>query len=157
MISAESNSDMMTVTVKRTFKASAERVFDAWLDPERARHFLFTHPGSQEIVRAEIDARVGGQYLFVARRNGKDSDHFGEYLEIERPRRLVFTLSVPTAWADISRIQIDVAPLESGCELTLTHQGVLARLAADVEEGWTSFLNLLPFQAVEENSQAVAK
>ena len=99
MICAETGLETMAVTVRRIFKASAERVFDAWLDPERARNFLFTHPAKQQIVQAEIDPRVGGRYLFVARRNGKDSDHFGEYLEIDRPRRLVFTLCVPVAWS----------------------------------------------------------
>jgi hypothetical protein len=67
---------------KRAFNASAERVCLA--NPERARRFLFIHPGSQEIIQAEIDAGVGGKYLFVARRNGKESDHFGDYLEIDR-------------------------------------------------------------------------
>jgi uncharacterized protein YndB with AHSA1/START domain len=157
MVIAEQGRNIMTVTVKRSFTASPESVFDAWLDPERARRFLFTHPGKQEIVRADIDARVGGKYLFVARRNGKDSDHFGEYLEIDRPRRLVFTLCVPAAWSETSRVQIDIVPVESGCEVTLMHEGVLDELATAVEEGWRTFINLLHSQIVEATSQAVAK
>jgi uncharacterized protein YndB with AHSA1/START domain len=146
----------MTVTVKRVFSASAERVFSAWLDPERARHFLFTHPGKQEIVRAEIDARVGGKFLLVARRNGNDSDHFGEYLEIDRPRRLVFTLCVPAAWPGTSIVQIDIVPLEAGCEVTLRHEGVVEQLAAPVEEGWTTFIDLLHSQTEQATSQVLA-
>jgi uncharacterized protein YndB with AHSA1/START domain len=157
MIVAEPGRNTMTVTVKRSFAASAERVFGAWLDPERARHFLFTHPGKQDIVRADVDARVGGKVLFVVRRNGKDSDHFGEYLEIERPRRLVFTLCVPAAWSEPSLIQIDIVPVESGCELTLRHQGVLGHLATSVEEGWTTFINLLHSHAEHVTSQVLAR
>jgi hypothetical protein len=33
-------------------------------------------------MRAEIDARGGGSLLFVARRDGEDTDHIGKYLEI---------------------------------------------------------------------------
>jgi uncharacterized protein YndB with AHSA1/START domain len=47
-----------TVTVSRRFKASPERVFDAWLDPAMARLFLFATPTGQ-VVRADIDAMRG--------------------------------------------------------------------------------------------------
>ena len=157
MTLAEQGRNTIAVTVKRRFAASPERVFDAWLDPERARRFLFTHPGTQEIVRAEIDFRVGGKFLFVVRRNGKNSDHFGEYLEIERPHHLVFTLCVPATWSETSRVQIDIVPVETGCELTLTHEGVSAELATRIEEGWTTFLNLLHLQINQEAVQAVSK
>jgi uncharacterized protein YndB with AHSA1/START domain len=37
---------------------------DAWLDPEKATKFLFARPGG-EMVRVEIDPRVGGRYSIV--------------------------------------------------------------------------------------------
>ncbi len=129
----------LTVKVSRRFQTTADRVFDAWLDPQRARQFLFTRPG-QVVVRAEIDAQVGGSFLFVARRDGKDIEHIGKYLEIDRPRRLVFTLRVPTVWASDNRVAVDIVPLEIGCELTVTHEGVLAQHESRIESGWTLFL-----------------
>ena len=70
--------------VTRQFTSAAERIFDAWLDPEIARKWLFaTEEG--EMVRAEVDARIGGKFIFDDRRGGEDIEHVGEYLEIDRP------------------------------------------------------------------------
>lgn len=132
----------LTVTVKRCFKASPERAFDAWLDAAKARQFLFSQ-GPHNVVHAEIDARVGGSFLFVARRGDKDIDHMGEYLEIDRPRRLVFSLLVPAFSANKNRVAIEIVPLQSGCKLTLTHEGVATSFEQAIFEGWTGFLREL--------------
>jgi uncharacterized protein YndB with AHSA1/START domain len=129
----------ITVRVTRRFTASAERVFDAWLDVDRARRFLFATSTGQ-IVRAELDPRVGGRFLFVDRREGQDVEHFGTYLEIDRPRHLVFTFGVTGADGE-TRVTIDIRPLEAGCELTLTHDGVPEPYADRTESGWTTILD----------------
>lgn len=49
--------------VSHRFKTSAERVFDAWLDPEMARRWMqqpFPGMGPMDVKRVEIDPRVGG-------------------------------------------------------------------------------------------------
>ena len=138
-MSLESN---VTVRVKRRFNASAERVFDAWLDTQKAGKFLFATP-TGEMVRVETDPRVGGSYIFVNRRAGEDVEHVGEYLEIDRPRRLVFTLTVPKFSVESTRVAIDIVPAGEGCELTLTHEGVLQEWASATEGGWSGILAAL--------------
>lgn len=129
----------VAVRITRRFSASAERVFDAWLDPERARLWLFATPTGQ-MVRTAIDARVGGSFCVVERRDGEEVEHVGEYLELERPRRLVFTLRVPKYSPEASVVAVDIAPVEGGCELTLTHERVPPPYAGRTEAGWASLL-----------------
>jgi hypothetical protein len=52
------------------------------------------------------------------RRNGDSSVRSigGARLELERPRRVVFTLRVPKYSPDEDRVIIEIKPLASGCE-----------------------------------------
>ena len=132
----------ITVRVTRRFSASPERVFDALLNPEKAGKFMFATPSGQ-MVRVEIDARAGGKFAFVDRRDGEDVAHTGEYVEINRPRRLVFTLSVAKYAQDIARVLVEIVPLECGCELTLTHEVRPDRAdsMSRIEAGWSGILD----------------
>lgn len=130
------------VRVTRRFNAPPERVFDAWLEPESACQWLFV-TATGEMVRVEIEARVGGRFVVIERRDGEDVEHRGEYLEINRARRLVFTFAVPTYSQVSTRVTIDIVPSGKGCELTLTHEGVLPDYASRTEAGWTGILDRL--------------
>jgi uncharacterized protein YndB with AHSA1/START domain len=136
---SESTAETRTVRVTRAFTASAERVFDAWLDPATAKGFLFAAPIG-EIVATEIDARVGGSFRIV-RRDDRDIEHVGRYLVIDRPRKLAFTFAVPAFSAAETLVTIDIVPAAHGCVLTLTHQHVLPEWAERTEQGWSSILD----------------
>jgi uncharacterized protein YndB with AHSA1/START domain len=135
-----------TVRVIQRFTAPPERVFDAWLDTTMLGHFMFGPTlRDEEIVRLALDARVGGAFSFVVRRQGQEIDHIGRYLEIDRPHRLVFTWAVAPDPDDSSRVVIEIAALETGCELTLTHemQPKWAEFAERVQSGWSKMLAAL--------------
>ncbi len=127
------------VRVTRRFAASPERVFDAWLDPEKAGRFLYA-TATGEMVRVDIDARVGGRYSIVDRRDGEDVEHTGEYLEIDRPRRLVFTLQVPRYSEEVDRVTVEIEPADGGSELTLIHE-TSPEWAEQSGEGWRMILD----------------
>ena len=135
------------ITVTRRIAASPERAFDAWLDPAVAGKFLFTTPTGQ-MIKVEIDAKVGGRFTFTDRRPGEppmggDIEHVGEYLEIDRPRRLVFTFAVPAFSDQVSTVALDFAPAADGTDITLTHDGVLEAYAERTEAGWAGILERL--------------
>ncbi len=131
-----------TVRVQHRFSAPAETVFDAWLNPSTAGKFLFATKAG-EMVRVEIDPHVGGSFIFVDRRGGEDIEHVGQYLEISRPRRLVFSFAVPKYWNEHTRVSIDIAPMNTECQLTLLHENVLTDYADRTQSGWGEILNAL--------------
>jgi uncharacterized protein YndB with AHSA1/START domain len=137
------------VVVTHRYAASPERVFDAFLDVNVARRFMFA-TATGEMITAEIDPRVGGRYVFVERRpemgpDGGEVRHVGEYLEIDRPRRLVFSFGVPQFDPRITTVTIDIVADGDGCRLTLTNEGVPPDYADGNREGWSKILDgLLP-------------
>jgi uncharacterized protein YndB with AHSA1/START domain len=133
------------VTVSRDIDASAERLFDAWLSPEEAAQFLFRVPEGN-IVRCEIDARVGGRFLIIDRRPDGDAEHHGQYLEIDRPSRLVFLFRGPgTKEGDWSKVSVETVAGANGCTVTITHEipPEWASYAEPVRHGWTLILESL--------------
>lgn len=140
------NASPIDVRVSRAYSASAERVFDAWLDPAMVGRFMFgPHLREEEIVHLRTDARVGGRFSFLVQRGGQQIDHIGEYRELDRPRRLVFTWHVNEDGGDTSVVTIDIAARGQGCELTLTHRldPAWAEYAERTQAGWTRMCDAL--------------
>src|SRR5579872_1248368 len=107
------------LTMTRRFDASPERLFDAWTDPRLAHAWLFTGPES-ESHSAEMDLRVGGQWKVCDRRGGTDYTAIGEYLEVDRPRRLVFTFGMPQFSPAFGRVTVEIEPDGQGSLMTFT-------------------------------------
>src|SRR4051812_4154375 len=145
----------VVVRVSHRYSASAERVFDAWLTPAQAARFLFrTRTGN--VMQCEISPEVGGGFTVTDRRPTSDGDesvfdvvHMGKYVEIDRPRRIVFDFSVLTYGSDDStRVTVEVQPLgQLASELTVTHnlgRGTQARTMEEAtRKGWDNMLNTL--------------
>jgi uncharacterized protein YndB with AHSA1/START domain len=137
------------VVVTQRYAVPAERVFDAFLVVAIARRFLFA-TATGEMIEASIDPRVGGQFVFVERRpdmgpDGGDVRHVGEYLEIDRPRRLAFTFGVPQFDPRMTKVIIGISPAPGGCDLTLANEGVPPDYAENNRDGWSRILaGLLP-------------
>jgi uncharacterized protein YndB with AHSA1/START domain len=76
-------------------------------------------------------------------RAGTDYTGVGEYLEIDRPHRLVFTFAMPQFAPDIDRITVEIAPDGGGCVLTLTQEGLPPDYKAATEAGWGKMFDAL--------------
>ena len=112
-------------------------MFNAWLDPNVARKWLFA-TASRPMQHVRIDARVAGSFHIAERHDG--AGHTGEYVEIVPRRRLVFTLRTEDHPNVRTRVTVEIAPLRSGSQLTLIHENVPSEHADDTEGRWTGIL-----------------
>ena len=83
--------EIATFRLERSFAASPEDVFDAWTNPKVLERW-WSVQSSQGAPRCEVDLRVGGRYV-LRMRDDTGELHIvgGEYREVDRPRRLVYT------------------------------------------------------------------
>src|SRR3989442_3779352 len=131
---------VMPLRVIRKYSVPPRLVFEAWLDPVVAHLWCFA-TALRPLEHVAIDARVNGSFRFVDRGNGGDTtDYIGEYIEIVSPRRLVFTLSAAKYAYVNTRVAVDIAPLATGCKLTLIHENVPRDHAVYAKERWHGIL-----------------
>ena len=133
--------ETVVIEVSRRIAAPPGQAFDAWLDPALAGRWLFATPDG-EMQRVEIDPRVGGRFLVVERRGDQLAEHFGTYVEIERPRRLVFDFA--TSLDDTAtRVTVVIEPDGDGSRITLRHEGVWVDYEERTQAGWSMILEAL--------------
>jgi uncharacterized protein YndB with AHSA1/START domain len=127
--------------VRRLFRAQAEDVFDAWIDPAKIRQWFA--PGMGETRQIDIEPRVGGRFCIVQRRADADATHTGTYLELERPRRLALHLEHAAA-ADQSRVHIEIGAVEDGAsDADPRMEPRWAPHIDRIEHGWSTQLDAM--------------
>ena len=133
----------LKTSVSKTIAASANKLFDAWLDPATLATFMLPKPGMPQ-PEVSIDARVGGRFNILMDTGESKIPHHGEYLEIDRPHRLVFSWNSPFS-VDGSQVTIDfVEKSLTETEITLTHVKFPSEESrANHEAGWGNILNSL--------------
>jgi len=70
-------------------------------------------------------------------------EHIGKYVEIDRPRRLVFTWASPATQHKPSLVTIDFVEQGGATEMSLTHEQLPEYMAQAHTGGWTSAFDKL--------------
>jgi uncharacterized protein YndB with AHSA1/START domain len=136
--------DNRTLRLERTFRASAEAVFEAWTSEEVLRRWWHTERG-WETSEAEVDVRVGGNVRVVMRDPKEDVEYGGggTYTEVEPPTRLAFTWT----WDGDTRrtlIEIDFEESDGITTVRFTHSGLWDEEAVrSHEDGWRKLFDSL--------------
>lgn len=141
-------SDLVQARVEHRFNKLAEQVFDAWLHPDLVRQWLTASLASMglpaDVRRVEIEARVGGRFTWSDMRESGEAVHWGTYLAVERPNKLVFTwFTSPEDEADNSSVvTLTIHPDGTGCVATITHsmKAAYAEYLSQTERGWGTML-----------------
>jgi uncharacterized protein YndB with AHSA1/START domain len=133
-----------SLTLKRRFRASPEKLFRAWTEGEALKRW-FGPSDNMAITVADVDLRAGGRYRIVMREAGGEEHRVGGvYREISPPSRLVFTWAWETTPERESLVTILISPVEGGAELILIHERFADEAARDRHQhGWIgSFVRL---------------
>lgn len=134
---------MTEVRVEKHFRHPPERVFDAFVDPSRVGLWLFRTPdGAME--NTDYEPRPGGGFHIVERRADGPAHHWGEFIALDRPDRVVFDF-----WTDASedrtRVTVTFTASGDGCDVVLRHSLApeWAAYADASTRGWTMILGNL--------------
>ena|SRR6266542_902167 len=138
------DSTKTALLVSKRFAAAPDKVFAAWMDPDSVGKWLSPFG----TARARIDPRVGGVFQIVMVGPDAELEHTGEDLEIDRPRRLVFTWKSPYTGPEPSVVTVELRPDGSGTELTLRHERLPEEHVEPHRGGWAQILENLEKQLV---------
>jgi len=129
----------VAVEIVRLLPAEPAVVFDWWTDAAHIQQWM-TPTGT---VEAEVSAKVGGTFRIVMRGEGVELVHAGEYLEVDRPHRLVFTWRSPYA-GDGSVVTVEFEPAAQGStRLRLLHTGLPEGFEPSHGSGWGTMVDKL--------------
>ncbi len=132
--------------IVRKFAVAPEVVFDAFTKPEAMRAWW------TDQTTFAIDLQVGGRWTITRTEGETVYVMTGEYLDIERPLRLKYTIAMPQFSPNSDTIAIEIKPDQGGCVVTFVHSGkdIAGELAALApgelsasEAGWQQGFDLM--------------
>jgi uncharacterized protein YndB with AHSA1/START domain len=140
------NQENTVLMVHRTINASAERLFDAWTQPELMKKW-FHSSEKMSTPTAEADLKVGGTWK-IEMLNSKGVTYLclGAYKVIDRPHKLVFTWSPSNGKDDyMTTVTLLFKKVsDTVTEFTLTHEGLRNEQEyKDHNGGWNGCLDML--------------
>ncbi len=147
-----------TLTVQRLIPGTPHAAYRAWTDPAALERW-FGPPGYRARVLVQ-EPQPGGRWRFrMEHDDGRTFHHYGTYVELDPPHRLVFTWASeePVAgWrADTgapSRVTVTFARQGDQVLVTITHEGLPTQpLRQSLRLGWSGGLERLQLQDDSRN------
>lgn len=130
-------------TITRRFSAPPEAVFDAWVTPASFAVWWGGSGVEVPLASLSLDARPGGAWKAVMIL-GEDSPGLlshgeflmrGEYLEVDRPNRLVMTMTNEPIGDERELLTVTFTAVEGGTEMLFSQTG--GHLSAEEYQGTT--------------------
>jgi uncharacterized protein YndB with AHSA1/START domain len=134
-----------TVRFHRVLRASPERVYRAFLDPDAMAKWLPPHGFTGKVH--DMDPRVGGGYRmsFTNFGTGKSHSFGGTYVELTPHTQLRYTdqFDDPTLPGEM-QVTVSLKPVACGTELSIVQEGIPAAIPVEFcYLGWQESLTLL--------------
>jgi uncharacterized protein YndB with AHSA1/START domain len=131
------------VQVHRRVRASAEQIFDLWTKPDLMVRWMSPYPGAVD-CKASCDLRPGGAFSLVMSSEESSREVSGTYVEIDRPRKLVFTWIGPLTNNVNTLVTLELNPRGDETDLVLTHERLPTQAIHEGHtKGWGNILDHL--------------
>jgi len=131
----------LTLVVRRTIRATAEQLFEAWTQPDHLKNWW--GPGNVKCVDAAVDLRVGGAYRIGNQfPDGKVLWIAGEFELVDPPHKIVYTWRVETESQEFERVTVQFEPRDGATEVIVVHERIPDTARRDSHEGgWQGCLD----------------
>jgi uncharacterized protein YndB with AHSA1/START domain len=129
------------LVVRRIIRATPERLFAAWTEPEQLRKWW--GPEGVVCVDPEVDLRVGGRY----RIGNQFPDQkvlwiVGEFEVVDPPHRLTYTWRLEGTSAGPERVSVYFEARGHATEVIVTHERISNEALRDQHQhGWQGCLD----------------
>ena len=127
---------MVTLVIRKTIRAKAERLFAAWTSPAQLK--LWWGPQGVKCIEAEVDLRHGGRYRIANQLpDGNVLWITGEFEVIEAPRKLVYTWRIEPEKESSERVTVQFEESGDDTEVIVTHERIASEeMRKRHEQGW---------------------
>ena len=127
---------MITLVVRRTIRATPERLFDAWTRPEQLVEWW--GPEGVTCISPSVDVRVGGAYRIGNRLpDGSEIWIVGVFEIVERPHRLTYSWRLEGSDGEPERVTVRFEQRGTDTEVIVTHERVANETLRDQhQQGW---------------------
>jgi uncharacterized protein YndB with AHSA1/START domain len=132
------------ITIVRVFDAPRERVWQEWTEPERFADWFGGSRSEVPLATVSMDVRPGGSWrLTMFADPGRREIHWtGEYLEVNRPERLVFTISDQPRDEARELVTVVLTDLGGRTKMLFEQRGALPpEVYERAGAGWSTFFD----------------
>ena len=124
-------------------RARAEEIFDLWTQPDLMARWMSPFPGAVDCT-ANCDPRPGGAFSLVMQAGESSREVSGAYVEVDRPRKLVFTWMGPLTNNVTTLVTVELTPRGGETDLVLTHERLpTSAIVEGHTKGWGHILDHL--------------
>ena len=129
--------------IRRRVKATPEQVFDLWTKPDLMVRWMSSYPGAVD-CKASCDLRPGGAFSVVMSSEESIREVSGTYVQIDPPRKLVFTWIGPLTNNVNTLVTVELNPRGDETDIVLTHERLpTPAIVEGHTKGWGNILDHL--------------
>ena len=129
---------LIDLVVSRTVQAAPEQAFDVWINPKSPGGPWF---GAERVILHPI---VDGLFYHAVKHEGRTWEHYGRFLQMERPRLVEHTWVSEATRGVETIVSVTFQARNGQTEVVLRHSGVPDdEMGRQHEQGWGWVLSML--------------